>query len=112
LTPLARAERTADVPERPTYSISTSAFSNADLAELVQALDARLAAQSDHGAWTASARTTLAEFARRVQAHSLSPDQESRLITHLGELAAAQPDGPAIVAGPVDLIRSFAVGKV
>jgi len=86
-------------------------LSDADLAEWLRSLDARLAAEKDPARWQADARFALWEFGRRVQKATLRPSQESLVLAHLDRIAKSRKDASPIVQRARYMVSALSVGK-
>lgn len=95
----------------PSYDIAVPAFSDVEIGRLLTALDAKLALKRDTPAWSREARSTLAEFGRRLQTERLSTAQERRVLTHLTGLARTHPDSAPLVEETRKTVRGFTLGK-
>jgi peroxiredoxin len=84
---------------------------DADLADWLRSLDARLAAASNPARWAADARFALWEFGRRVQNAHLQPAQEDRVVLHLDAIERAHPDASSMIRRARYMISHLSVGK-
>jgi len=85
--------------------------SDADLAEWLRTLDAKLAAQTDPARWQADARFALWEFGRRVQKGNLRPPQEQLVLAHLDRIAQSHRNASPIVQRARFMVSALSVGK-
>jgi peroxiredoxin len=85
--------------------------SDAELAEWLKSLDAKLAAQKDPTRWQADARFALWEFGRRVQNANLRPAQEGLVLAHLDRIEQAHRDASPIVQRARYMVSALSVGK-
>lgn len=88
------------------------AFDDAQISGFIATLDRLLATQTDSRRWSDHARDVLWQFARRLQAGSLGPGQDARVLGHLGRIAAERPDAAAVVERSRRMIARLSVGKV
>jgi peroxiredoxin len=74
-------------------------------------VDRLLAEQADAADWPRTAGDVLMTFARRLQGGRLSRAQEARVVARLESIGASRPDATTAVAGPLQIVRQFTVGK-
>jgi peroxiredoxin len=87
------------------------AFRDDEIARWMAAVDRLLAEPTDPADWPRNAGDVLMTFSRRLQVGRLSRAQEARVVARLEAIGASRPDAKAVVAGPLQIIRQFTIGK-
>jgi peroxiredoxin len=74
-------------------------------------MDAALARETNPARWASSARVSIWDFARQLQARPLTDVQEKRVLASLADLQRAHPDAATSVAGARRMVLTLGVGK-
>jgi len=107
----AAGQQPAAFGSRPARELVLPQFTDADVTQLVEALDVVLPPSLPPDEWSEAAKVSLWDFVRRLQDGRLTTDQENRVLGHLRALEQARPESAGVVSEARRAVSLFTVGK-
>jgi peroxiredoxin len=106
------AQEDAGFKPIPSRDIAVSAFSDADVQDLIATLDALVAREKDPEKWVASSRIHFWRFSNRLDQGIVSPSQEAKIREYLEALARKHPAHADYLESVRAGITARRIGKV
>lgn len=91
----------------PSFALSVPAFSDGDVNQMLQSLDASVSRAKG----TPDLRFSFWDFGRGIQTGRMSPVQEDRVLQHLSGIAGARPADAGFVDVARHMVSALTVGK-